>query len=110
LGNLVTPAGKDVHPLVGAMEVVDKDEVMLVTAGGLVTRVAAATIKVQGRRTQGSRLARPAAGDRVVEVTRVAAGSGGPSDAEGVPVGASRSAAGGPEAETEAEDQSDLFD
>jgi DNA gyrase subunit A len=105
MGNLVTPAGKDVSPLVGAMEVVDKDEVMLVTAGGLVTRVSAAAVKVQGRRTQGSRLARLNAGDRVVEVTRVASGSGGPSDAEGEEVGAPRSTGGDPDGE----DQSDLF-
>jgi DNA gyrase subunit A len=104
MGNLVTAAGKDVRPLVGALEVLDSDEVMLVTAGGLVTRVAASSIKVQGRRTQGSRLVRLAAGDRLVEVTRVAPGSGGPGDAE-EPVGASR---GGAE-EPGGEDQSDLF-
>jgi DNA gyrase subunit A len=106
MGNLVTAAGKDVRPLVGAMEVIDRDEVMLVTAGGLVTRVTASAIKVQGRRTQGSRLVRLAPGDRLVELTRGAPGSGGPTDAEGEPVGATGGAAGGPVGE----DQSDLFD
>jgi DNA gyrase subunit A len=106
LGNLVTAGGgKDASPLIGAMEVVPQDEVMLVTAAGLVSRVTASSVPLQGRRTRGSRLTRLGQGDRIVEVTRVAAGSGsgGPNDAE-EPVGAAQSdgAAG--------ENQSDLFE
>ncbi|MSR35666.1 MAG: DNA gyrase subunit A [Gemmatimonadetes bacterium] len=108
MGNLVTASGKDVRPLIGAMEVVEKDEVMLVTAGGLVVRVPAARIPVQGRRTQGGRLARLGSGDRLVEMTRVAAGTGGPGDAEAEPAGVPRDADEG-SAEPESEDQSDLF-
>ena len=100
MGNLAIPAGADARPVVGAMEVLDADEVMLVTASGLVTRVPAEKVPVQGRRTRGARLLRLGSGDRVVEVTRVAAGSGGPSDAEKEPVAASAA---------DAEDQSDLF-
>jgi DNA gyrase subunit A len=105
LGNLVT-SGKDVRPLVGAMEVVDKDEVMLVTAAGLVTRVAVGSVPLQGRRTRGARIARLGEGDRIVEVTRVAAGSGGPNDAEGQPVPAGADADAD---EPDGDDQSDLF-
>ena len=103
MGNLAIPAGEGARPLVGAMEVVAGDEVMLVTAGGQVARVPAEKIPVQGRRTRGTRLAKLAAGDRVVEVTR-AAGGGGPARGggdddpeEGVPSGRRE------------EDQSDLF-
>ena len=100
LGTLAVPAGKTAQVVVGAMEVVDVDEVMLVSASGLVTRVAAARIPVQGRRTGGRRLVQLAEGDRVVEVTRAAAGSGGPEGAGDEPVGA-----GAPDEEG----QSDLF-
>jgi DNA gyrase subunit A len=77
LGNLAIPSGEDARPLVGAMEVVDGDEVMLVTAAGQVTRVPAESVPAQGRRTRGGRLVELGSGDRVVEVTR-AAGGGAP--------------------------------
>lgn len=64
--------------VVAALEILDADEVMLVSAGGQVLRVAADSIPVQGRRTQGRRLARLAAGDRVVEVTRTQGEGGEP--------------------------------
>jgi DNA gyrase subunit A len=108
LGNLVTAGGgKDASPLIGAMEVVPQDEVMLVTAAGLVSRVTASSVPLQGRRTRGSRLTRLGQGDRIVEVTRVAAGSGsgGPNDAE-EPVGAAQSSGDG----AAGENQSDLFE
>ena len=49
---------------------------MIVTARGKVTRVAADSVPVQGRRTQGKQMTDVDAGDRVVEVTR-AQGRGG---------------------------------
>ena len=63
-------------PIVAALEVLEADEVMIVTAGGKVTRVAADSVPIQGRRTQGKRMAPVEPGDRVVEVTR-AEGRGG---------------------------------
>jgi len=59
-------------PLVGAKEVLPGDELMIVAASGAATRIAADTIPVQGRATQGKRVLPVAAGDRVVEVARVA--------------------------------------
>ncbi len=70
LGTMASPVSADAGPIVAALEVVDADEVSLVTAGGVVTRVAAQEAPVQGRRTRGSRLVKLAAGDRIVEVTR----------------------------------------
>ncbi len=70
LGTLASPASADAGPVVAALEVVDGDEVSLVSAGGQVTKVAAVDAPLQGRRTRGSRLLKVTAGDRIVEVTR----------------------------------------
>ena len=100
LGSLAVPAGGDALAVVGAMEVVGGDEVMLVTASGHVTRLAAEGIPEQGRRTRGGILVELAMGDRVVEVSRAASTSGGSESGEVEPVAASP---------REEEDQSDLF-
>jgi DNA gyrase subunit A len=78
MGNLVTPSSSSAGKVVAALEVLDADEVMLVTAGGQVGRVAAESIPAQGRRTQGRKLMKLAAGDRVVEVTRSQEEGGAP--------------------------------
>jgi len=70
LGTLVVSSGEDAGRLVAALEVLEGDEVMVVAASGLVQRIPAETIPVQGRRTQGKRLVELEAGDRIVEVTR----------------------------------------
>jgi DNA gyrase subunit A len=59
-------------PLVGAKEVLSGDELMVIAASGAATRVASDSIPVQGRATQGKRVLPIGAGDRVVEVARVA--------------------------------------
>ena len=74
VGTLVMPPGADAYPLVGAMEVMEGDDVMLLTAGGQIARVPADEIPVQGRRTRGNVLVGLRAGDRVVEVTRAMRG------------------------------------
>jgi len=81
MGNLVTASGGASARTVAALEVLDADEVMLITGGGQVTRVAADTIPEQGRRTQGRKLMKLPAGDRVVEVTRTQGGGGEPAPA-----------------------------
>ncbi len=75
LGTLAVPTSGKVVPLVAALEVVEADEVMLVTAGGQVSAVRVERAPLQGRRTQGKRLVKVASGDRVVEVTRSAGGT-----------------------------------
>ena len=69
LGTLAVPSG-DGTPVVSALEVLEGDEVMVVMASGTVTRLSVDQVPSQGRRTQGRPLVKPAAGDRVVEVTR----------------------------------------
>jgi DNA gyrase subunit A len=69
LGTLAVPSG-DGTPVVSALEVLEGDEVMVVMASGTVTRLNVDRVPSQGRRTQGRPLVQPAAGDRVVEVTR----------------------------------------
>jgi DNA gyrase subunit A len=76
LGTLAVPSG-DGTPLVSALEVLEGDEVMVVMASGTVTRLSVDQIPSQGRRTQGRPLVQPAAGDRVVEVTRAYSETGG---------------------------------
>jgi len=77
LGTMAVPTGDATVPgaargtvLVSALEVLEGDEVMVVMASGQVTRFRADEVRAQGRRTQGRPLVRPAADDRVVEVTR----------------------------------------
>ncbi len=69
LGTLAGPADQK-GSLVAALEVVQGDEVTIITAGGHVERIQAGAVPEQGRRTRGTRLLRIAAGDRVVEVAR----------------------------------------
>ena len=78
LGTLAVGGAAKASPIVCALEVVEADEVMVVTAGGKVTRAAADAVPIQGRRTQGKRLVELAKGDRVVEVTRAKGSGGGP--------------------------------
>jgi DNA gyrase subunit A len=86
MGNLAAPGGAKSAPIVAALEVVEADEVMIVTAGGQVTRAAADSVPVQGRRTQGKRMVQVPGGDRVVEVTRAQGRGGAPArDAGPVP-------------------------
>jgi len=124
LGSLAVPVGKDAQAVVGAMEVLSADEVMIVTASGHVTRLAADRMPVQGRRTLGEVLVKPHGGDRVVEVSRAAPASGGTEGSEGDPVTAGfedegdQSESGGTEGSEgdpvtvgseDEDDQSDLF-
>jgi len=54
-------------------EVIDQDEVMLVTSSGMVVRCAIKDIRTTGRSTQGVRLMRLSGKDKVVAVARLAA-------------------------------------
>lgn len=76
MGTMVSASGGS--KVVAALEILDDDEVMLISAGGQVLRVQASSIPVQGRRTQGRKIAKLPAGDRVVEVTRTQGEGGEP--------------------------------
>jgi len=58
--------------MVGAVQVNDDDEVMLISAGGTLVRTAVAGISVLGRNTQGVRLIRLAPDERLVGLDRIA--------------------------------------
>jgi DNA gyrase subunit A len=59
--------------MVGAIEVNDEDEVMLISSAGTLVRVPVADVSVQGRNTQGVRLIRLDAGDRLVGLDSIVA-------------------------------------
>jgi DNA gyrase subunit A len=63
--------------LVGAIQVVDDDEVMLISSSGTLVRTAVADISTQGRNTQGVRLIRVVEGDRLVGLDRIEQIQGG---------------------------------
>jgi DNA gyrase subunit A len=59
-------------PVVGVAQVVDDDEVMLITDGGKVLRCRVSGISTMGRATQGVRLMDLAPGEKLVSVARLA--------------------------------------
>ncbi len=75
LGTITLDVSDKTGPLVAGKEVLPGDELMIIAASGAATRVAADDIPVQGRATQGKRILPVGAGDRVVEVARVASES-----------------------------------
>jgi DNA gyrase subunit A len=72
IGTITLDVGAKTGPLVGAKELLDGDELMIISAGGSATRVTGADVPVQGRATQGRQLLKVKAGDRIVEIARVA--------------------------------------
>ena len=79
-GNLTLDVNDRTGQLVAAKELLRGDELMVITAGGGSTRVAADAVPEQGRTTMGKRVITPAEGDRVVEVARVARARGEAAD------------------------------
>jgi DNA gyrase subunit A len=59
--------------VVAIKEVVDGDELLLITQRGIMNRLAISSIRTIGRATQGVRLMSLAAGDKVIDVARVPA-------------------------------------
>jgi DNA gyrase subunit A len=57
--------------VVAIKEVLDSDELMLVTKNGVINRQSVGSISIIGRNTQGVRLIRLDEGDKVVDVARV---------------------------------------
>jgi DNA gyrase subunit A len=70
LGTLATASGDEGSDLVSALEVVEGEEVMVVTAAGKVQRIPVSSVAVQHRRSRGRKVLALLSGDRVVEVTR----------------------------------------
>jgi DNA gyrase subunit A len=57
--------------VVALREVIDEDDIMIITENGIVIRQSVAKVSVQGRNTQGFRLIRLDDNDRVASVARV---------------------------------------
>jgi DNA gyrase subunit A len=91
-GTLAVASGAEGSTLASALEVVDGDAVMVVTAGGTVHRVSVTDLPVQHRRSRGKSVISLAKGDRVMEVTRASGSSGGTRKGMGEGGGAESSA------------------
>jgi DNA gyrase, A subunit len=68
--------------VVGAVLVVDSDEIMLVTDGGTLVRTRVAEVSVLGRNTQGVTLIRLGEGEKLVALERIAESGEDESDSE----------------------------
>ncbi len=66
----LSPSAKT-GPLVGVKEVVEQDELMIVTTGGIIIRFPVKGVRIMGRATQGVRLINIEAGHKVGDVARV---------------------------------------
>ena len=73
--------------IVGAVQVWDSDEIMLISNKGVLVRTRVDEVSVQGRNTQGVRLIRLKAGEKLVGLERVDE----PAAEEGIPAGDSES-------------------
>jgi DNA gyrase subunit A len=76
LGLKAMDISKKTGDLVAAKEVLEGDELMVLSANGAAVRLPASRIALQGRSTMGRQVIELKRGDRVVEVTRSAGGSG----------------------------------
>jgi DNA gyrase subunit A len=65
---------------IGALQVVDDDEIMMITNGGKIIRTNMQNVRVIGRNTQGVNLFRLGEGEKVVAMDRVAEPSGSGDD------------------------------
>ncbi len=72
--------------VVAVKEVTDIDELMLISAQGVVIRIPANSISVQGRNTQGVTIMDIKEGDRVVGVAKIAKEEGGAEDSSQIQV------------------------
>ena len=70
-GIITLKTGEKVGRMIALMEVIDTDDLLLITAKGIVIRQQVDKIKVQGRNTQGVHLIRLKNKDRVADVARV---------------------------------------
>ncbi len=71
LGTLAVPTTGDRVRLVAALEAMDDDKVVLISAGGVLTGLDAGEVLVQRRSARARAVVALAPGDRIVEVTRL---------------------------------------
>ncbi len=61
---------------IGAVQVLDDDEIMLITNGGILVRTKVADVSVVGRNTQGVRLIKLGEGEKLTQLVQVASMDG----------------------------------
>jgi DNA gyrase subunit A len=71
-GIITIKTGPRNGPVIGISQVVDEDEIMLITSNGKILRMTVDGIPTMGRNTQGVRLMDTEDGERVVSVARLA--------------------------------------
>jgi DNA gyrase subunit A len=79
MGTMAVPAG---GALAGALELVGREGVTVVSSSGAVTQIEAGSVPEQGRRTRGSLVVGLPSGDHVVEVARSIGSEGGTTGSE----------------------------
>ena len=57
---------------IGAVQVIDDDEIMMISDGGILVRTAVEDVSVTGRNTQGVRLIKLSKGERLTQIERIA--------------------------------------
>jgi DNA gyrase subunit A len=73
-GIITLRVGSKIGEMIAIMEVVDQDDLMIVTAGGMVIRQSIEKIRTIGRATQGVRLIRIDEGDKIADIAKVVKG------------------------------------
>lgn len=80
-GRIDIDAGEKIGRAVAALGVLETDEVMVITSGGMLVRIPAAEIRRTGRGAQGVRVVRLKEGDSVIAAARVPGSTTPASDA-----------------------------
>ncbi len=70
-GVITVKTNDKVGKLISLMEVVDGDELVIITTRGMVIRQAVTEIRVMGRNTQGVRVIRLNEGDKIADISKV---------------------------------------
>ncbi len=70
-GIITMKTGEKTGPVIGALTVVDTDDIMLITEKGQMVRTAAKDIREAGRNTQGVKLVTSVPGDKLQAIARV---------------------------------------
>ncbi len=80
-GVITVKTNEKVGKMIAMMEVVDGDELVIISSHGMVIRQSVKAIRVMGRNTQGVRVIRLNEGDAIADIAKVI-----PEDEENVPV------------------------
>ncbi len=68
--------------MIGAVRITDDDELLMMTAGGKLQRIAASEVSIVGRNTQGVRIMNLGGEDTLIAVKRVAKEEEAPPEAD----------------------------